>query len=161
MGDPKDAWFGKAPAVMETGYSSWNRVLATEAMQARWCNESIAALRSAFQEHARAQGQSPTRGHGHSDIDTGTGTGTAWPGQRGGAQSNIFINFYQLVDEGGPASRGRAGLSGPSLPEEAAFGVVRRNTSRKPAFAVLARAIATFAGTGPPALDDSENQPAP
>ena len=47
VNDPSNAaWYGKLPAVMETGFSSWNSVLASEHRQSAWVNQSLAALRS-------------------------------------------------------------------------------------------------------------------
>lgn len=42
---PDDLWYGKTGAVMETGYSTWAAIVADEARQVAWVNESLAALR--------------------------------------------------------------------------------------------------------------------
>jgi hypothetical protein len=39
-----DLWSGRRAAVLETGYSSWSSLLATEQDQARWVNTSLPAL---------------------------------------------------------------------------------------------------------------------
>jgi len=46
------AWAGRAAGVLETGYSSWSTVVASEAMQASWVNASLPAMR----ERVRAAG---------------------------------------------------------------------------------------------------------
>ena len=40
------AWAGRAAGVLETGYSSWSTVVASEAMQASWVNASLPAMRA-------------------------------------------------------------------------------------------------------------------
>lgn len=41
---PTDPWSGLRPAVLETGFSSWSHLLASEADQARWVNASLPAM---------------------------------------------------------------------------------------------------------------------
>ena len=44
-------WRGKVPAIMETGFSTWNKVIAPESKQARFCNESLTAMRALLPSH--------------------------------------------------------------------------------------------------------------
>lgn len=47
-----DVLYGTAPAVLETGYSTWSRQLANDADQVAWVNASLPALRAAVQAAA-------------------------------------------------------------------------------------------------------------
>lgn len=42
--DSHDPWSGLRAAVLETGFSSWSRLIASEEMQAKWVNTSLPAL---------------------------------------------------------------------------------------------------------------------
>ena len=46
------SWAGRAAGVLETGYSSWSSIVASEDMQASWVNASLPAMR----ERVRAAG---------------------------------------------------------------------------------------------------------
>ena len=70
-------WHGKRAAVMETGFSTWNGVVANERDQAQWCNTSIDALRETLA------------------VAGGAG------GVAAAGEDPFLVNFYQLIDEGG------------------------------------------------------------
>ena len=126
VSERNNSWFGKRVSIMETGYSTWNKVLATDRMQVEWCNRSLAELCAVMRRTGR-----PT----------------------GGVE---LINFYQLIDQGaeGGFRLGRSGSGGDgedsawgwAPPEEAHFGVVRVDgVTKKPGFEALRRGMAVFA----------------
>ena len=47
-----DVLYGTAPAVLETGYSTWSRQLANDADQVAWINASLPALRKVVDDSA-------------------------------------------------------------------------------------------------------------
>ena len=74
-------WQGKLPAVMETGFSTWNTVLAPESRQTAFCDQSLDTILAMLRSH-------------HSQIHADA------------SPSPIIVNFYQLIDEDTTSARG-------------------------------------------------------
>jgi hypothetical protein len=66
-------WYGKIPAVLETGFSSWSSVVASEKDQARWCNESLQAMFDVAYDSEHVKNET--------------------------YRTLSLVNFYQLIDE--------------------------------------------------------------
>lgn len=121
-----DLAYGKKPAVLETGYSTWLPSLFNDAAQVRWLNTSLPALR-AMVEDARIL-EHPV-----------------W-----------LLNYYQLQDgyqaPDGTHVKGHGPRPGAAsgIPEEAHFGVTLDAPGfvKKPGYAELKKQIAAFAAAG-------------
>jgi len=129
-------WYGKVPAVMETGFSTWNKLVASEKDQARWCNESLQALYNVVRTSEEERNET--------------------------YRTLSLVNFYQLADQSevevgerkkevvvvadadadAAAQRER---DGSAPPEEFHFGVLRSDWTKKEGFDVLAKTIRELA----------------
>jgi hypothetical protein len=69
-----DPWYGKYGAIMETGFSSWNSILANEKDQKLWIEQSLPAARKLVLDNLNNQTQK---------------------------FKIILSNYYQLIDAGG------------------------------------------------------------
>ena len=72
INDPADVWYGKAGAVMETGFSSWAFAVADEGSQETWINESLTRLHSIIEEANRTQENRILFGNYYQLIDVDT-----------------------------------------------------------------------------------------
>jgi hypothetical protein len=72
INDPDDAWYGKAGAVMETGYSSWAALVADEEDQQEWINESLPAMLELVREANATQEHGVWLGNYYQLIDVDT-----------------------------------------------------------------------------------------
>lgn len=54
VGNTSSTWFGKAPAILETGFSSWSSVVASEEDQVKWINVSLPMVREKVAAYSAA-----------------------------------------------------------------------------------------------------------
>ena len=112
INDEEDSWYGKQGAVLETGFSTWNALIANQSMQKLFVERALPKIR---------------------EIADDTNLGTSPHIGKGKAPDQyqvILFNWYALVDAK------KHGL------QEAHFGIYNYNGSQKRAYKKLKKQIA-------------------
>ena len=84
VNNKSDLWYGKIPAVLETGFSSWSTLVASEQNQARWCNVSLQAVFDVAYDSEHLKNET--------------------------YRTLSLVNMYQLIDQ---AKKGGSGVTPP------------------------------------------------